>query len=76
MFSLPQSRESNLARKEVLDDVAGRVGADVFESLVKTEMISGFPVPYTWTFKLYDIPAIDASSLPDGEVEAYTGLSL
>ena len=62
-------------QKEVPDDAAGRVGAEVFESLVKTEMISGFRVPYTWTFKLYDIPAINAGSLPDGEVEAYTGLS-
>lgn len=62
-------------QKEISDDVAGRVGADVFESLVKTEMISGFHTPYTWAFKLYDSPVINAGSLPDGEVEAYTGLS-
>jgi hypothetical protein len=60
---------------EVSDDVAGGVGAEVFQSLVRTEMISGFRLPYTWTFKLYDNPAVNAGSLPDGEVEAYTGLS-
>ena len=60
---------------EVPDDAAGRVGADVFQSLVKTQMISGFGLPYTWTFRLYDVPAVNAGSLPDGEVEAYTGLS-
>ena len=38
-------------------------------------MISSFRVPYTWSFKLYDAAAINAGSLPDGEVEAYTGLS-
>jgi len=62
-------------QKEVPDDVAGRVGQDVFESLVKTQMISGFGLPYTWTFRLYDNPAVNAGSLADGEVEAYTGLS-
>jgi hypothetical protein len=62
-------------QKEVPDDVAGRVGQDVFESLIKTQMISGFGLPYTWTFRLYDNPAVNAGSLADGEVEAYTGLS-
>jgi hypothetical protein len=33
-------------QREVSDDVAGRVGQEVFESLVKTQMISGFGLPY------------------------------
>jgi hypothetical protein len=32
----------------------GRVGEDVFESLVMNEMISDFRLPYTWTFLPYD----------------------
>jgi Zn-dependent protease with chaperone function len=60
---------------EVPDDVAGRVGADVFQSLVKTQMISSFGLPYKWQFRLYDTPAINAGSLADGEVQANTGLS-
>lgn len=75
-FQLAANQRAQLGpQREVPDDVAGRVGADVFESLVKTEMISGFRVPYTWSFKLYDVAAINAGSLPDGEVKAYTGLS-
>jgi hypothetical protein len=62
-------------QKEVPDDVAGRVGADVFKSLVETQMISGFGLPYTWTFRPYDSPVVNAFSLADGEVIAYTGLS-
>jgi hypothetical protein len=60
---------------EVADDVAGRVGKDVFESLVNTQMISGFGLPYTWTFRPYESPVVNAFSFPDGEVVAYTGLS-
>jgi predicted Zn-dependent protease len=63
------------SQREVPDDIAGRVGEEVFESLVKTQMISGFHLPYTWTFTLYDTSAVNAGSLSDGEVEAYTGLS-
>jgi hypothetical protein len=63
------------SQREVPDDIAGRVGEDVFESLVKTEMISGFRLPYTWTFRPYDSPDVNAFSLPDGEVIAFTGLS-
>src|SRR5450755_4365727 len=60
---------------EVPDDIAGGVGQEVFESLVRSQMISGFGLPYTWTFKPYDSPAVNAFSLADGEVVAYTGLS-
>jgi hypothetical protein len=38
-------------------------------------MISGFRLPYTWTFRPYDSPDVNAFSLPDGEVVAFTGLS-
>jgi hypothetical protein len=62
-------------QKEVPDDAAGRVGTEVFQSLVKTEMISGFGLPYAWTFKVSDNPAVNAFSLADGEVVAFTGLS-
>ncbi len=62
-------------QREVPDDIAGRVGKDVFESLVKTQMISGFGLPYTWTFRPYDSLAVNAFSLADGEVVAFTGLS-
>jgi hypothetical protein len=41
---------------QVPDDVAGRVGADVFQSLVRTQMISGFGLPYAWTFKVSNAP--------------------
>jgi hypothetical protein len=75
-FQLAANQRAHLGpQREVRDDIAGRVGADVFDSLVKTEMISGFRVPYSWSFKLYDVAAINAGSLADGEVEAYTGLS-
>ena len=57
------------------DDDASRVGADVFQNLVKTQIISSFGLPYTWTFKPYDSPEVNAFSLADGEVVAYTGLS-
>ena len=60
---------------EVPDDVAGRVGREVFDGLVKSQMISGFGLPYPWTFKINDSPVVNAFSLADGEVEAYTGLS-
>jgi hypothetical protein len=60
---------------EVPDDVAGRVGQEVFESLVRSQMISGFGLPYPWTFKAYDSPVVNAFSLADGEVVAFTGLS-
>jgi hypothetical protein len=63
------------AQTIVYDDVASQVGAEVFQSLVKTQMISGSGLPYLWTFRLYNSPAINASSLPDGEVEAYTGIA-
>jgi hypothetical protein len=38
-------------------------------------MISGFRLPYTWTFRIYDSPDVNAFSLPDGEVVTFTGLS-
>lgn len=60
---------------QVPDDVAGRVGADVFQSLVKTQMISGFGLPYAWTFKLYNAPVVNAYSISDGEIVVYTGIS-
>ena len=60
---------------EVSDDIAGRIGEDVFESLVKTQMISDFHLPYTWTFRLYDSSDVNAFCLTDGEVVAFTGLS-
>jgi hypothetical protein len=70
-----KQREQLGSQRAVPDDIAGRVGEDVFESLVKTEMISGFRLPYTWTFRPYDSPDVNAFSLPDGEVVAFTGLS-
>jgi hypothetical protein len=75
-FQFAAKQRVQLGRqKEVPDDTAGRVGEDVFQSLVKTQMISGFRLPYAWTFRLYDNPSVNAGSLADGEVEAYTGLS-
>ena len=62
-------------QKELSDDVVGRVGADVFQSLIKTQMISGFGLPYVWTFKLCDTDEVNAFSLADGEVIADRGLS-
>jgi hypothetical protein len=62
-------------QREVSDDATGLVGTEVFQNLVTTQMISGFGLPYNWTFRLYDSPAINAGSLPDGEVEAYTGIA-
>jgi hypothetical protein len=62
-------------QKEVPDDTAGRVGQEVFDSLVKTQMISSYGLPYTWRFKPCDSPTVNAFSLADGEVVAYTGLS-
>jgi hypothetical protein len=65
----------NTQSGEVHDDAAGQVGAEVFQKLVGTQMISGAGLPYAWTFRLYNNPAINAGSLPDGEVEAYTGIA-
>jgi Peptidase family M48 len=70
-----KQREQLGSQKEVPDDIAGRVGEDVFESLVKNEMISDFRLPYTWTFRPYDRPDVNAFSLADGEVVALAGLS-
>jgi hypothetical protein len=70
-----QRVEFSAQASEVHDDIAGQVGAEVFQSLVKTQMISGSGLPYTWTFRLRNSPAINAGSLPDGEVEAYTGIA-
>ena len=70
-----QRVEVSAKASEVHDDVAGQVGAEVLQSLVKTQMISGFGLPYTWTFRLRNSSAINAYSLPDGEVEAYTGIA-
>ena len=70
-----QRVEFSAQGSEVHDDVAGQVGAEVFRSLVKTQMISGSGLPYTWTFRLRNSPVINAGSLPDGEVEAYTGIA-
>jgi hypothetical protein len=55
-IDLPQTFESDFqfaakqraqlgSQREVPDDTAGRVGEDVFESLVKNEMISDFRLP-------------------------------
>jgi Zn-dependent protease with chaperone function len=63
------------SQKEVPDDVAGRVGADVFQSLIQTQMISGIGLPYSWRFRPIDSPVVNAFSLADGEVVAYAGLS-
>jgi Zn-dependent protease with chaperone function len=62
-------------RKEAPDDIASRVGADVFQSLVTTQMIAGFGLPYAWALKVDDIPEVNAYSLADGQVVAYKGLS-
>jgi hypothetical protein len=62
-------------QREVPDDIAGHVGQEVFDSLVKSQMISGFRLPYTWSFRPYDSPSVNAFSLADGEVVAFTGLS-
>lgn len=70
-----QRTQIQATAKAVPDDVAGRVGAEVFRNLVDTQMITSFGLPYKWTFSLYDSPAVNAGSLPDGEVEADTGLS-
>jgi hypothetical protein len=37
-------------------------------------MIAGFGLPYRWTFTVLNSSAVNAGSLPDGEVEAYSGL--
>src|ERR1700723_3679968 len=63
------------SQREVPDNIAGRVGEDVFESLVKNEMISDFRLPYTWTFRSYDSTDVNAFSLADPEVVAFAGLS-
>jgi Zn-dependent protease with chaperone function len=63
------------SQREVPDNIAGRVGEDVFESLVKNEMISDLRLPYTWMFRSYDSPDVNAFSLADGEVVAFAGLS-
>jgi hypothetical protein len=59
------------SQREVPDDIAGRVGEDVFESLEKTEMISGFRLPYTWTFRPYDSPHVGGCQ-GDGDVRRAT----
>jgi Peptidase family M48 len=76
-FKLAATQRVNLNAQsgEVHDDAAGQVGAEVFQRLVGTQMISGAGLPYAWTFRLYNNPAINAGSLPDGEVEAYTGIA-
>ena len=35
-----------------MPDDAGQVGADVFRTLVNTQMISSFGLPFRWTFTL------------------------
>jgi hypothetical protein len=75
-FQLAANQRAHLGpQREVPDDIAGRIGQEVFDSLVKTQMISGFGLPYTWTFRPYDSPVVNAFSLADGEVVALTGLS-
>jgi hypothetical protein len=73
-FAAKQSAQLG-PQREVPDDIAGRIGQEVFDSLIKTQMISGFGLPYAWTFRPYESPSVNAFSLADGEVVAFTGLS-
>ena len=59
----------------VSTDVPAQVGEQVFELLVKTQMISSFGLPYHWTFQVHNTQLINAFSLPDGEVEAEGGIA-
>jgi hypothetical protein len=61
-----KQRAQLVLQREVPDDIAGRVGEDVFESLVENEMISDFRLPCTWTFRPYDSPDANAFSLAAG----------
>jgi Zn-dependent protease with chaperone function len=73
--ALQRGQVNSQVSQVVPDDAAGRVGADVFQSLIRMQMISGIGLPYAWTFKLYDAPVVNAYSIPDGEIVAYTGIS-
>lgn len=76
-FSLASRQRTELRVPNTLvsEDAAGQVGAQVFSELTKTQMISDFGLPYHWTFSLLNSPGVNAVSLPDGEVAAYSGLA-
>lgn len=74
-FSLAATQRTQIQTHEVSDDAAGAVGKSIFESLVTTQMISGFGLPYRWSFRVNDNPTPNAGSYPDGEVEANEGIA-
>ena len=57
------------------DDASAQTGAEVFHNLIDSPTISGFGLPYRWTFRVLNSPDVNAGSLPDGEVQAYTGMT-
>jgi hypothetical protein len=76
-FQLASKQRSEITTgvTTVRDDAAGQVGLDVFGTLVHTQMISGFGLPYRWTFTLLDTSVVNASSFSDGEITVNRGLS-
>jgi len=76
-FSLAatQRAQTHSQMREVTDDSAGPVGKDVFQSLAATQMISGFGLPYRWSFTLNNSIEPNAGAYPDGEIEATVGMA-
>jgi len=59
----------------VNSDAASQTGMEVFRSLVGTQMISGFGLPYRWSFEVVNSSSVNAFSLPDGETGSTTALA-
>jgi hypothetical protein len=53
----------------------GQVGEEVFRTLVANSRISALTLPYQWTLSFTNTEAINASSLPDGEIRVNAGLA-
>jgi hypothetical protein len=53
----------------------GQVGEEVFRTLVANSSISALTLPYQWSLSFTNTEAINASSLPDGEIRVNAGLA-
>jgi Peptidase family M48/PDZ domain len=74
-FTLASNQRSGMAPIDASDDDAEKVGAQVFDELIRSQMVTGLGLPYHWTFSVRNTGDVNAVSLPDGEVAAYRGLA-
>ena len=74
-FKLASKQRSEISLPSATDDASAETAADVLRSLVDSPTIAGFGLPYKWTFRVFNSPQVNAGSLPDGEIETYTGMT-